>query len=239
MIRRIIFIAVLLLAVLPNFAQLRTGIKGGGNLSQISMNINGIELDSYNSRWGAHAGFMAEYMFSSHVGLHGELIYFNSGANINPEQFKHWFNIAEDISVAGHLNMHTVQLPLYAKVKLNVSPHIKFYFMGGGFASYALKAEMFEHLSMAGENPLKLKWSLYDYKVRIFDKDESNIHLQQRWNFGLAAEAGIEVANGITLGVGFRQILNNMAAYGIASNSTIIKPITHMWTATASLGYMF
>ena len=87
--KRIIFSAALLLAALPGFAQLRTGIKGGANLSQIDMNINGVELDAYRSRTGVHAGFMAEYMFNSHMGLHGELIYFNSGTDINPGQFKY------------------------------------------------------------------------------------------------------------------------------------------------------
>lgn len=237
--KRNILVAVLLLAVLPGFAQLRTGIKGGANLSQIDMNINGIELDAYRSRAGVHAGFMAESMFNPNMGLHGELIYFNSGADINPGQFKYWFDVAEDVSVTGHLNMHTIQLPLYMKAKVSISPQIKLYVMGGGFATYALKAEMFERLSLPGENPLKLKWSLYDHKVRIFDQDETNIHLQHRWNAGLAAEAGMETANGITFGIGLRRVLSNMAAYGLTSGNASIKPVTHMWTASVSVGYMF
>lgn len=231
--------AVLLWAVLPGFAQLRTGIKAGANLSQVDMNINGIELDAYNSRISAHAGFMAEYMFNSYIGLQTEFIYFNSGANINPEQFKYWFNVAEDASVTGHLNMHTIQLPLYAKAKIGISPRMKVYLMGGGFITYALKGEMFERLSLPSENTLKLKWSLYDSKVRIFDQEETNIHMQQRWNVGLAAEVGMETANGITFGIGFRQVLNNAAAYSVISGSTSIKPTTYMWTASVSMGYMF
>lgn len=206
--KRIIFSAALLLAALPGFAQLRTGIKGGANLSQIDMNINGIELDAYHSRAGVHAGFMAEYMFNPNMGLHGELIYFNSGADINPGQFKYWFDVAEDVSVAGHLNMHTMQLPLYAKAKVSISPQIKLYVMGEGLATYALKGEMFEKLSIPGEPPLKISWSLYEEKVRIFDRDETNIHLQQRWNAGLTAEAAMEAANGITFGIGLRRFQN-------------------------------
>ena len=237
--KRIIFSAALLLAALPGFAQLRTGIKGGANLSQIDMNINGIELDAYRSRAGVHAGFMAEYMFNPNMGLHGELIYFNSGADINPEQFKRWFDVAEDVSVTGHLNMHTIQLPLYMKAKVSISPQIKFYVMGGGLATYALKGEMFEKLSIPDEPPLKISWSLYEEKVRIFDQDETNIHLQQKLNLGLAAEAGVELSNGITIGIGFRRVLSNMAAYGLTSGNASIKPVTHMWTASVSVGYMF
>ena len=166
-------------------------------------------------------------------------MYFNSGANINPEQFKKWFDVSEDISVTGSLNMHTFQLPLYLKTKFKISPTVKIYLMGGGFATYALKADMFEKLTLEGEQPLKLKWSLYEPNVRIFDQDESNVHLQQRWNAGLAAETGIEIMNRITAGIGFRQVLNNMAAYGIMSGSGSIKPTTQMWTATVSVGYYF
>ena len=239
MARKIICLTTLLLSATFVFAQFRTGIKGGGNLSNVQMNINGIELDSYDPRPGIHAGFMAEYMFGAHFGLHAELMYFNSGANINPEQFKKWFDVSEDISVTGSLNMHTFQLPLYLKTKFKISPTVKIYLMGGGFATYALKADMFEKLTLEGEQPLKLKWSLYEPNVRIFDQDESNVHLQQRWNAGLAAETGIEIMNRITAGIGFRQVLNNMAAYGIMSGSGSIKPTTQMWTATVSVGYYF
>lgn len=237
MARKIICLTALLLSTSFVFAQFRTAIKGGGNLSNINMNINGIELDSYDPRPGIHAGFMAEYMFGTHLGLHTELMYFNSGANINPEQFKQWFNVSEDATVTGNLNMHTIQLPLYLKTKFKISPTVKIYLMGGGFATYALKANMFEKLTLEGEQPLKLKWSLYEPNVRIFDQDESNIHLQQRWNAGLAVETGIEIRNSITAGIGFRQILNNMAAYGIMSGGGSIKSTTQMWTATLSVGY--
>lgn len=237
--KRIIHLTALLLLAAPTFAQLRTGVKGGGNLSNVNMNINSVELDSYEPRPGLHAGFMVEYMFGAHFGLHSELMYFNSGANINSAQFKKWFDVSEDVSVTGHLNMHTFQLPLYVKMKFVLSPNAKIYLMGGGFATYALKADVFEKLTLAGEQPLKLKWSLYEHKVRIFDQDENNVHLQQRWNAGLAAEMGAQVMDKVTVGIGFRHVLNNMAAFGYMVDGGSLKPTTQMWTATVSVGYFF
>lgn len=99
--------------------------------SKVDMNINGIELDSYDPRRGIHAGFMTEYMFGTHLGLHAELMYFNSGANINPEQFKQWFYVSEDVSSTRNLNKHTFQLPLYLKSKFALSHTVKIYLMGG------------------------------------------------------------------------------------------------------------
>lgn len=237
--QRIIYLAVLLILVPPCFGQFRTGLKGGANLSQVSMNINGIELDSYNPRTGVHVGFMAEYMFSSYLGLHGELAYFNSGANINPTQFKRWFDVGEDISLTGHLSMHTIQLPLYLKTRLILSPHIKLYLMGGGFVGYALKGEIFEKLSMPGENPLKLRWSLYEDRVHIFDRYETNIHLQERLHAGLAAEVGIEAESGITIGIGFRQVLYNLSGLTVSPSENILKTDIGMWTVGFSAGYWF
>ena len=237
--QRIAFLAVLLIAVLPCSAQFRAGIKGGANLSQVNMNINGIELDSYDTRTGAHAGFMTEYMFSKHLGLHAELGYFNSGANINPEQFKRWFDVSEDVSLSGHLSMHTIQLPLYLKTKFTITPQVQIYLMGGGLATYALKGEMFEKLSLPGESPLKISWSLYEEKVQILDQESTNIHKQQKLNLGLAAEAGVELSNGITIGIGFRQVLNNMAAISISDGWQVVTPKTDMWTANLSVGYWF
>lgn len=233
--RRFFYLVVLLAVAQPGFSQLKIGLKGGANLSQIEMNINGIELDSYNARAGVHIGLMAEYMFWRFIGLQSELTYFNGGANINPEQFKRWFDVGEDVSLTGHMNMHTLQLPIYVKAKFSIAPGVKVYAMGGGFASYALKGEMFERLSVPGEDSFKVKWSLYDSKVHIFNQVSDNVHLQHRLNAGLAAEAGVEIASGVTIGVGFKQVLNNVSAV----NMNNIRLATDMWMMNASVGYMF
>ena len=59
----------------------------------------------------------------------------------------------------------------------------------------------------------------------------------QQWNVGIAAEAGVEVNNQVTVGVGFKHVLNNMSA--IRYMGTIIQPETRMWIASLSVGYFF
>lgn len=71
------------------------------------------------------------------------------------------------------------------------------------------------------------------------DQEEGSIYMQQRWNAGMTAEAGVEVRDRITAGIGFRHVFNNMAAFGYFSGSGSIKPTTKMWTVTTSVGYFF
>ena len=232
------FIFFLLLIATPTFAQFRAGLKAGANLSNMNMNMSSVELEIYEPRAGFHAGVMAEYMFSRYFGLHSELMYVYSGATINPEKYLQGLEVPEGTSVEGYVSMNTIQLPLYAKVKFTLPDGLKIYGMAGGFATYAPAADQHIKLSQGGES-MKVKWSLYDPNIRILDQEESNVYLQQRFNGGIALEAGMEFSQGLTAGIGFRQVLNNMAAFGYMVGGGSVKPTTKMWTATLSVGYYF
>jgi len=236
--KRIIPLVLLLLLTTATFAQFRTGIKGGGNISNINMNMNGVELEIYKPRMGVHAGFMAEYMFGAHFGLQTELLYVYSGATINSDKYTQGLEVPEGVEMEGYADMHTFQLPLYLKTKFVVSPTIKLYVMGGGFATFTPTAEQHVRTSYEGES-MKVKWSLFDSKIRILDVEESNVYMQQRWNAGLAAEMGAEVMDRLMVGIGFRHVLNNMAAFGYLVGGGSIKPTTKMWTTNISVGYFF
>ncbi len=232
------YIAALLLMSVTAFPQFRTGVRGGGNLSNITMNMSGVDLEIYEPRMGIHAGFMAEYMFGAHFGLHSELMYVYSGATINSQKYMQGLEVPEGVSLEGYVDMHTFQLPLYLKTKFAVTPDIKLYVMGGGFATFAPTANQHVRTFYEDES-MKVKWSLFDPKIRILHLEESNVYMQQRWNAGLAGEIGAEVMNNLTIGVGFRHVLNNMAAFGYMVGGGSIKPTTKMWTATLSVGYFF
>lgn len=233
---RKITLAVLLLVLIAttSHAQFRVGIKAGANLSNISMNMQSMELELYKPRIGYHAGLMAEYMFSSNVGLHTEVMYINSGANINADKYLQGMDTPEGVSLEGHVNMNTFQLPLYLKTKFMLTNKFKLYVMGGGFASYSHDANQHVRLKEGSES-MKVKWSLFDPKIQIMDEEESNLYMQQRYNVGLAFETGIEIDR-MVVGVGFRQVLNNMAALGYLG---VGKPTTKMWMANLSVGYYF
>ena len=233
---RKVTVAVLLMlfVVTSSHAQFRVGAKGGANLSNIDMSMQNLELEIYKPRVGFHAGLMAEYMFSSHFGLHTELMYFNSGANIDADKYLQGVETPDGVEMEGHVSMNTFQMPLYLKTKFMLANNLKLYVMGGGFATYSPEANQHVRLKEGAES-MKVKWSLFDPKIKIMDEEESNIFMQQRFNAGVAVEAGIEMDRMI-VGVGFRQVLNNMAALGYFG---VGKPTTKMWTANLSVGYYF
>ncbi len=231
-----ITLAVLLMLLISttSYAQFRAGIKAGANLSNLTMNMQGVEFEIYNPRIGFNAGLMAEYMFSQHFGLHTELMYVNNGANIDPDEYIEGVENPDGISVEGYVDMHTFQMPLYLKTKFMLTNNLKLYVMGGGFASYSPGAN--QHVTLIeGSESMKVKWSLFDPKIQIMDEEESNIYMQQQFNAGVAFEAGIEMDR-MVVGIGFRQVLNNMAALGYLG---VGKPTTKMWTANLSVGYYF
>ena len=227
-------VLVLLLVATSSHAQFRVGVKGGANLSSIDMSMQSLELEIYKPRVGFHAGLMAEYMFSRHFGLHTELMYFNSGANIDADKYLQGVETPEGVEMEGHVSMNTFQLPLYVKTKFMLANNLQLYVMGGGFATYSPEAN--QHIRwIGGGESMKVKWSLFDPKIKIMGDEESNLYMQQRFNAGVAVEAGIEM-NQIVVGVGFRQVLNNMAALGLLG---VGKPTTKMRTANLSVGYYF
>lgn len=232
--KSIVTVLLLLLVVASSHAQFRVGVKGGANLSSIDMSMQSLELEIYKPRVGFHAGLMAEYMFSRHFGLHTELMYFNSGANIDADKYLQGVETPEGVEMEGHVSMNTFQLPLYVKTKFMLANNLQLYVMGGGFATYSPEAN--QHIRwIGGGESMKVKWSLFDPKIKIMGDEESNLYMQQRFNAGVAVEAGIEM-NQIVVGVGFRQVLNNMAALGLLG---VGKPTIKMWTANLSVGYYF
>ena len=82
---------------------------------------------------------------------------------------------------------------------------------------------------------MKVKWSLFDPKIQIMDEIETNLYMQQRFNVGMAFEAGIE-KDRLTVGLGFSKVLNNMSAMGIIG---VGKPTIKMWITNLSVGYYF
>ena len=227
-------VLLMMLVITTSHAQFRFGAKGGANLSTLDMTIQSVEIDFYKPRIGFHAGLMAEYMFSQHFGLQTELMYVNSGANFDGDKYKEGTGFADEVILEGYVNMNTFQMPLYLKTKFNLANNMKLYLMGGGFASYSPEANQHLKLSGAGES-LKLKWSLFEHQVQIMGDEEDNVYAQHRFSSGVAVEGGIEI-NQFMVGVGFRQVLNNMSAVHFMG---IGEPTVKMWTANLSVGYYF
>lgn len=89
------------IAITSAKAQLDFGIKAGVNFSERPTNIEGIK----NGHTGWYAGPMLKYIFPVvGLGIEGNVLYSNSGANINDETF----------------NKHSIEIPLYLRYELSL-----------------------------------------------------------------------------------------------------------------------
>lgn len=237
--KSILFFGLFAVLSFPVFSQFNMGVKVGGNLSNIHINMNSVELGIYEPRIGFHGGLMFDYMFTDKFGLQTELMYVNSGATINPTMYLKGADMPSGVSLKGHLSMNTIQVPLSLKTKISISnTGISLYGMLGGFASYSPATNQ-QVTIYNSEETIKLKWSIFDEMIHLPNNTEYNVYMQQRFNVGITLEAGIDIANRTTIGAGFRQVLNNMAAFGYTVNGITFKPTTKMWTANLSIGYYF
>src|SRR5690554_554781 len=232
-------IVLLLLAVVMAFparAQFRASMQAGPGLSNLSLILNGVETDIFSPRPGFHAGLSAEYMFGHRFGLESGLIYFHRGATINPDKYYQGSELPEGFSMEGHVSLQTLEIPLYAKLKFRRSPNTRLFLAGGVFGSYSPKAEQYVKHSWEGEY-IKMKWSLFEPDIQVMGETEDNFLMLQRFNAGIALKGGVEIGKLGTVSIDFRQVLNNMAAFGYSVNGRTVKPDISLWSVSMSLGY--
>lgn len=231
--------ALLLLAfsiTFPARAQFKTSLQAGLDLSNLSLILNGVETDVFSPRPGFHAGFATEYMLGHRFGLESGLIYSHRGATINPDKYYQGSELPEGFSMEGHVSLQTLEIPLYAKLKFRLSPGTRLFVAGGAFGSYSLKAEQYVKHSWEGDH-IKMKWSLFEPEIQVMGETEDNFLMLQRFNAGIALKGGVEIGELLTVGLGFRQVLNNMAAFGYSLNGRTVKPDISLWSVSLSLGY--
>lgn len=215
-------------------AQIRAGFKAGGNISDMNMSFKGYDIDVYKPDVGFQVGVIAEKMFNPILGIQAELMYVHNSSSIKSDKYLEGIENPEGIAVKGHTDINMLQLPVYLKTKFNLSNSTRLYTMMGLYATYAPSA--YQNIVLSNESEsMKLKWSLFDYKVTILDKTESNSYMQTRWNTGAAFEAGFE-SNDWAVGANIQHTLTNMAAFGYLD---IGKINTKMWTVSLSVSYFF
>ena len=151
-------------------AQIRLGIKAGGNFSQlyVSGNETGINADQYKGRFSYHFGGMLEYSLSNTFSLQPELMYINHGANLKDNNS---FGME-----SGHVTLNTLQLPVNLKASFNVK-NKKLFAYAGPYAAF----------NMYGRAKGKVNGT--NESVELY-KDGSDM---RRWDYGVGVGVGMEV----------------------------------------------
>jgi len=168
--KKSILIAIVLCLATTISAQIRFGVKAGGNFSTlyVSGDRSGINAEQYNGRFSYHFGAMMEYNFTDMFSIQPELMYLNHGAGLKKENS---FSMKD-----GHITLNSLQLPVNAKVTFNLGNNRVFIY-GGPYLSYHIY----------GKARGKIDGQSQD--VELF----SNGTGIRRWDYGVGLGAGIEI----------------------------------------------
>lgn len=217
-------------------AQFRAGAKAGVNLSDIYFEISSLVVDIYKPRAGFHGGLFAEYMFNERFGLQSELSYYSIGADINQYEYYSLMVEAPSATLKAHVSMSAMQWPVYMKVKTPLSDNTMLYGMAGAFVSYSFNATQDMKVSEAGESA-NFRFDLLAPEIHLLGERMESPLRQRKTNAGLALEVGVEINRQMTIGVGYRQVLNNMTGY---TSDMQLRPFDvkmNTWIASFTLGY--
>lgn len=159
-------------------AQVRFGVKAGGNFSHLytSGSSQGINSDQYKGRFGYHFGGVMEYSFSNIFSIQPELMYLHQGANLKKENS---FGIKD-----GHVTLNNLQLPVNLKAAWNTNK-ARLFVYAGPYIGY----------NMYGKVVGKTGSESVDHK--LFSKGSN----MERWDYGVGFGIGAEI-NKFTMTLG-------------------------------------
>jgi hypothetical protein len=179
--KKILFAALLVVSVNAVMAQTKFGVKMGPNWANWTVKEDGQRDDEFKSRFGFHAGFVADIGISSNFSFQPQLLYVNKGSAI--DHGDHTDNAV----------MNSIDIPLNFLYKAPSSGGT--FFVGGGpnlgfNLSGTMKSD--EH-----ENE----------KIEI----GSDVGQLKGFDFGLNFLAGYELKNGLFFSANYTPGLTNLA----------------------------
>lgn len=174
----ILTVVILSFVTLTINAQMRFGVKTGGNFSNLysSGATTGINSDQYKGRFSYHFGGVMEYAISNMFSIQPELMYLNHGANLKDNNS---FGMKD-----GHITLNSLQLPINVKASLNLN-NKRVFIYGGPYISYNIYGK-----AKGDINGVSLDETLFS--------KESDM---KRLDYGFGIGAGIEI-NKFTLTLG-------------------------------------
>lgn len=208
------FIAIIALIVAtPTFAQVKFGLKGGLNLTNMLAKDNNENLSKdYKVKMGFHLGATATFSISKKFGLESGILFSTKG-------FK-----AESLNIKRTVHVNYLELPILAVYKIDLG-RANLLIHAGPYFGYALSGKLKTDKPVLGPNNNAKE---EDLKIGT-DKLKDDI---RPLDWGLNIGTGVEI-NNITVGIQYGAGIANISAY--TDNKTVIKNSAFY----VSLGYKF
>ena len=252
--KRLIFIALLVLAGFYVQGQVRFGLKGGMNVSGFEMSSkNGVVVD-FSTRFAFHAGGFADIPIGGFFSIQPELLFSSKGASCSLSET---FTFPATIGYADFTqNMKQtftpcyIELPLYLKAGFDagtgtfivgVGPYIAHGVGGKCKAEIKTTTLHTDEVTAVGRGKmavfkkenLKLKGTTINFPYTYDTEVEFEKAYFKRFDFGFAGFAGYELNLGFFVIVGFQKGLFNIDNFDVEGDKMKNK------TFTLSVGYKF
>ena len=203
-------------------AQIRWGVKAGGNLSKITDKLDGDKIDGAKARLGFHLGGMMEYSFNPSFALQPELLFSVNGGKTE-------FEGILDIPGMGDVDFKGDEISTIYQIQIPVN--LK-YVMGTDDMKFFVTAGPYFGIGLSAKGKLK---GLANYKdLTSIGIEQTGVNLcdnrVKRFDFGIGARIGIEIKK-IMIGAGYQ--------FGITNLSDIDKTSSRLGTFQLSVGYFF
>lgn len=110
----------------------------------LGMNTSNLRYSSpntaYRNQWSTNfrAGAVIAYNGDKKVIYHARICYYGKGSNVFAT------NSITGSQFAGHVVIHSIQLPVYANIQSRPGRYGRFYLGGGGFVDYQFAAKSFQ-----------------------------------------------------------------------------------------------
>lgn len=220
--KHLFIFTLLIVAFVQNVnAQFRFGIKAGGDFTNITINESNDSPNMLKQPIGFHIGVVGQRDYCDYFAVQSELSFISNRSTVDLG------NTLSSGSQEGKLVLSQLQLPLYAKGKLELVPNMKVYLMCGLFVNYnfAAKLKMQESID------------LFDNYMPTTSTEVNNMKLK-RFGTGYALEAGIEYGK-LNIGIGYKHTFGNMSGYEVLGNSPKPQPTIKMENLNFSAAYFF
>ena len=169
--KKLLFVvAIIFVATVSSFSQVRLGVKGGVNFSS----IKDIELSSLNATMQKRTGYQFGLALKAQIpllgiGIQPELLYTSRSSQIEPNTYSSHSDPA-NLDQTVNVNLHYIEIPINFQLGLDLIL-LRPYLMVSPFFGYTIN------------NSFKLDGTKYDM-------DWSNLN---RWSSGIGVGAGLDI----------------------------------------------
>lgn len=194
--KKILLLTLIIITSIVSDAQIRWGVKIGGNLSEMSIHENGVQQSGNKTRLGFHVGGLMECKINQWLSVLPELLFMQNGTGF------------KNATTKGHINISQISLPISLKYSIGTDG-VRLFATTGVYWAYGLWGEF--------------KSEIENKKMNIYSNTTIENLQFNHFDMGLTASMGVEV-NKIMVSLAYQNGIVNLAkAHNVHATISVFK----------------